>query len=100
MYRPRSADRPSDSGPTFSLAPTPAAAIAGAQDATGAILAGRALTCHPRTVTVDAAAVTPGGQVTVSVACTVRLADLSGLGLPGTVVVTGSARQPIDTYRS
>lgn len=82
-----------------SLARTPAAAIAGGNDAAAATLDGRAITCQPRTVTVDAAALAPGGQVAVTVECTVHLQDLYGLGLSGTLTITSYARQPVDTYR-
>ncbi|MFE9690668.1 hypothetical protein [Micromonospora sp. NPDC005806] len=81
-----------------SLARSPAAAAAGGQDAAAATLQGRDITCSPRTITVDAGALAPGGQVAITVTCTVALQDLYGLGLPGTVRITGTARQPVDTY--
>ena len=82
-----------------SLAYTPAGAVAGGNDAASATLSGRRITCRPHTVSVNAAAMAPGGQVAVTVRCTVGLRDLFGLGLPGTVTITGTSRQPIDTYR-
>jgi hypothetical protein len=81
-----------------SLARTPAGAVAGGQDAAAATLQGRDITCQPHTVTVNTAAMAPGGQVAVTVVCTVHLEDLFGLGLPGSVTITGTARQPVDTY--
>jgi hypothetical protein len=81
-----------------SLARSPAAAVAGAQEAAAASLQGRRITCQPRTVAVNAGAMAPGGQVAVTVACRVHLEDLYGLGLPGSVTLTATARQPVDTY--
>ena len=82
-----------------SLARSPGAAIVAGRDGATATLAGRRLTCQPSSVEVDASTMAPGGQVVVTVRCTVTLADLSGLGLPGTVVLTSTARQPVDVYR-
>jgi len=82
-----------------SLAYTPGAAVAGAEDAADAALTGRTLTCRPRTISVNAGSMAPGGQVTVTVDCTVALQDLFGLGMPGAMTVTSEATQPLDTYR-
>ena len=43
---------------------------------------------------------TPGRVVTVQVACTVDLGDLTGLGLPGSTVIPATATSPLDRYRS
>ncbi|WP_030442485.1 TadE/TadG family type IV pilus assembly protein [Actinoplanes subtropicus] len=82
-----------------SLAYTPGAATAGAQDAATATLAGRTLTCRPRTMNVNAGSMAPGGQVTVTIDCTVALRDLFGVGLPGALTVTSQSTQPLDIYR-
>ncbi|MET8062163.1 TadE family protein [Micromonospora sp. NPDC005313] len=82
-----------------SLARTPGEARAAGADGASATLAGRAFTCQPSTVTVDPGAFIPGGQVSATVACTVRLEDLYGLGLPGTITIRGTSHQPLDTYR-
>lgn len=82
-----------------SLARSPGAAVVAGRNGATATLAGRRLTCQPSTIQVDASGMVAGGQVVVTVTCTVTLADLSGLGLPGTVVLTGTARQPVDVYR-
>ncbi|WP_435585875.1 TadE family protein [Micromonospora aurantiaca (nom. illeg.)] len=82
-----------------SLARTPGEARAAGADGASATLAGRAFTCQPSTVTVDPGAFVPGGQVSATVACTVRLEDLYGLGLPGTITIRGTSHQPLDTYR-
>lgn len=41
----------------------------------------------------------PGGLVGVDVSCTVPFSDLSSLPVPGVLVVSGSAVEPIDPYR-
>ena len=40
------------------------------------------------------------GTVTVTITCTVTIADLAIPGLPGTHTMTGTAASPIDRYRS
>jgi Flp pilus assembly protein TadG len=55
--------------------------------------------CRQLTVIVDTTDFTPGGTVTVTLDCTVTLADLGLLGLPGTTTVSSSATSPLDTYR-
>ena len=61
-------------------------------------------TCVNTDVTVDttsfAAAVGTNAAITVTVSCTVSIADLAIPGLPGTHTMTGTATSPIDTYRS
>lgn len=83
-----------------SLAFTPAAAHAGAEQAAAASLTGRTLTCQPRSIAVDTGTMAPGTPVTVQLACTVSLQDLFGLGLPGSLTITGDATQILDSYRS
>ena len=41
----------------------------------------------------------PGGEVTVTVSCTVELSDLGAPGLPGESTVSISQAAPIDPYR-
>lgn len=82
-----------------SLARTPGEARAAAADGASATLAGRPFTCQPSTVTVNSGAFVPGGQVSVTIACTVRLEDLYGLGLPGAITIRSTSYQPLDTYR-
>lgn len=40
-----------------------------------------------------------GGQVTVSLTCTVTLSDLGLVGLPGSMTVRGESVAPLDVYR-
>lgn len=83
-----------------SLASTPAEARLTGGEAASLTLTGRGLTCQPATVTIDPGSFSPGGQVSATVSCSVRLEDLYGLGLPGAVTISTTSRQPLDTYRS
>lgn len=81
-----------------SLVRTPAGAVAAGKDAAAATLQGRNMTCQPHTTTLNTGGMTPGGQVSVTVDCTVHLEDLFGLGLPGSVTLSSTASQPVDRY--
>ncbi|MFB9854493.1 TadE family protein [Micromonospora andamanensis] len=83
-----------------SLARTSGEAHAAGADGASTTLAGRPITCQPFTITVDPGAFVPGGQVSATVTCSVRLEDLYGLGLPGAVTITSTSRQPLDEFRS
>jgi Flp pilus assembly protein TadG len=85
-----------------------AEAAAEAADPGQAVIAARAAVtgslspgglCRQRRLTVSVAGFVAGGQVTVGLACTVRLADLGVPGLPGTVVLAHRVTAPIDPYR-
>jgi Flp pilus assembly protein TadG len=82
-----------------SLARTPAAAAARADATARAALASEHITCSPLTVSPDTAAFRPGGQVTVQVTCTVSLAGLALLHVPGAQTLTAQFTSPIDVYR-
>ena len=81
-------------------APT-AVALAGAQ-AKGT-LAAQDLRCQRTTIEIDTAGfqAPPGrpGDVTVTIACVVGMADLLAPGLPGSVTVEASFTSPVDAYR-
>ena len=82
-----------------SLARTPAAASAQATQVAQAALAGQSVSCDPAVITADTGDFVPGGEVTVTVTCTVRLSDLSLLHIPGTETITSTFTSPIDVYR-
>ena len=82
-----------------SLARTPQAAGAQAQQVAQAALAGQSVTCDPAVITPDTGDFTPGGEVTVQVSCTVHLSGLGLLRIPGSETITASASSPIDVYR-
>jgi Flp pilus assembly protein TadG len=82
-----------------SEARTPQAASAQAQQVAQAALAGQSVSCDPAVITPDTGDFMPGGEVTVTVNCTVRLSGLSLLHVPGTETITSSFTAPIDTFR-
>jgi Flp pilus assembly protein TadG len=82
-----------------SLARTPQAASAQAQQVAQAALAGQSVSCDPAVITPDTGDFVPGGEVTVQVTCTVRLSDLSLLHVPGSETITSTFTAPVDTYR-
>jgi len=75
------------------------ASVAAQQSATTG-LASAGVTCSALSVTTDASDFVPGGVVRVVVTCSVSLADLSLLHLPGSETLTASAVSPVDQYRS
>jgi hypothetical protein len=56
--------------------------------------------CVNPVVAADTSNFTAGGEVRVSVTCTVDLSDLLVPGVPGSVRVTSTQVAPIDPYRS
>jgi Flp pilus assembly protein TadG len=84
-----------------SLQRNPAAATTAAHQAAASNLDGRAITCADLVVQTDTSQFRRGGTVTVTVTCTVRLADLARLNdaIPGSVQASSTSRAPIDTYR-
>lgn len=82
-----------------SLARDPATATVNASAIASAALASQHLTCSALTVTTSTATFRPGGQVSVQVTCTVSLAGLALLHLPGAETITAHAAAPIDLFR-
>jgi hypothetical protein len=82
-----------------SLARTPQAARDAATRAAEADLAGHQRTCDPLVVTVDTSDFRRGGQIAVTVTCTMMTSDLTGLGLPGRLRGSSTAHAVVDTWR-
>ena len=75
------------------------AATRDAGTAAAATLRSAGTECVSTTVRVDGSGRGPGGAVTATVSCVVRLADLTDIALPGQRTVTATAAAPIDYYR-
>lgn len=93
----------SDAARAASIARTQTAARSAATSAAHYSLTNQALQCASTTVTVDTAAFgtpigTPG-QVTATVACSLRLDDLGLPGVSGTRTITATMSSALDTYR-
>ena len=80
-----------------SIARDPTAA---ATQAAQMALASQHVTCAHLGVAVDTTAFTPGGNVAVTVSCSVDLSTLTGLHLPAHETVTDRFVEPLDRYRS
>lgn len=83
-----------------SLRQTASNAATDARSTVEANLAVAGVTCDLLEASVDTSDFEPGGTVTVTVACTASMADVTLLGVPGTRTFTASATEVIDTYRS
>jgi Flp pilus assembly protein TadG len=83
-----------------SIARDPTTAAAMAQQTATAALGSDGVTCGHLTVATDTAGFAPGGQVQVTVTCTVDLADLVGLRLPASQAISSTATSVVDQYRS
>ncbi len=82
-----------------SLARTEGTARANAQRAALETLAARGVICRQPAVSVTTGGLRPGGAVTVTISCSVRMSDLTLLGVPGSREVSATATSPIDTWR-
>jgi Flp pilus assembly protein TadG len=83
-----------------SIARDPSTATAMAQQTATSALGSDHVTCGNLTVTTNTSQFQPGGQVAVTVTCTVALSDLVGLRLPATETVSSTSTSVIDTYRA
>lgn len=89
-----------DAARSASLARSPTAAREAARAAAEATLADQRVICDGGPgVRTDVVHFRPGGSVTVEVRCSLRLADLSLLGLSGARDVTATATEVIDRFR-
>lgn len=84
---------------TASLTRTVPEAITQAHATAAAILDRRHAVCRRPDVHLDTGGLQAGGMVTATISCTVPLADLVLLGVPGTRTVTATATSPIDQWR-
>jgi Flp pilus assembly protein TadG len=86
-----------DAARAASLRATADAATADADTAGRTVLDGA---CEQLDIAVDTSELRPGGTVRVDIACTVNLADLVGVLVPGERVLQSTAIVPIDAYRA
>lgn len=78
---------------------TPAADTAARSTAAGA-LSSAGVVCRSVQVSTDTAALIPGGMVTVTVSCQVDFGDALILGVPAQRMMSATATEPVDTWRS
>jgi Flp pilus assembly protein TadG len=82
-----------------SLSASPGRATGQGGEAGLAALTSAGLACTGPSVDVDTSALRPGGQIAVTVHCTVDLSALTMLGVPGTIALTSQAVSPVETHR-
>ncbi len=82
-----------------SLQRTQPDALAAGQAAARAVLAGQRVICAPLWTAVDVSGYRPGGQVTATVSCAVRLAGLGLAGFPGSRTYTATSVAPVESWR-
>jgi Flp pilus assembly protein TadG len=87
-----------DAARAASLTATPDAASTAARDAALADLDGAGLECRTPQVSAGTSQFRPGGQVVVTIRCTLDLSSLVVSGLPGRTTLTAHATVPLDTY--
>lgn len=83
-----------------SLARTDTDAHASAQHIANTTLTNAHSACTHPYVTIDTDDLTPGSSTAAIVTCTADLSDLTHIGMPGTVTITGTAHSPVDRFRS
>ncbi len=88
-----------DAARAASIARDPASANRAAHTAATATLGQHRVTCRSLAVTTDTRGFRAGGMVAVRLACTIDLADLSLLHVPGSRTVTTRFVEPLDTFR-
>ena len=70
-----------------------------ADNAAEAALSSAGLACTDMDVQTSSGGFVAGGQVTVTVTCTVNLSDSVMAGLPGSSLVTATSTVPLENYR-
>jgi Flp pilus assembly protein TadG len=89
-----------DAARAASIARDPLSAQDAGTSAASATLASGGISCRSLDVLVDVSWFAAGGTVATTVSCTVDLADLAELRVPGMRTLTATFVEPIDTFRS
>lgn len=88
-----------DAARAASIARDSTDADAAGRSAASETLASGGVPCRQLDVRLDTSAFSAGGEVRATVSCTVDLADMVELQLPGSKTMTASFAEPVDTYR-
>ena len=87
-----------DAARAASLTTTSDAAKVAAHATALADLEGAGLECKSPRITADTSRFQPGGEVRVTIRCTLDLSSLVVSGLPGSSTLTAQATVPLDSY--
>lgn len=88
-----------DAARAASLERTAVGARAAGEQAARAGLDAGGYTCLPLTLDVNTAGFAADATVTATVTCTLRLSDITGMGIPTSRTLTARFTEPIDRYR-
>jgi len=89
-----------DAARAASIERDPDSARAAGEATAGEALQRQAIGCATLNTSVDVSNFGPGGTVTVTLSCSIRVSDLTLLALPGTKTLTSTVVEVIDVYRS
>jgi Flp pilus assembly protein TadG len=93
-----------DGARSASLTRTSDAAVQAANDSAATTLNQQGVTCRSQQVVVGTGDFAPAlgqtGEVTVTVSCTISLADLAVPGLPGSMTLHSTFTSVVDAYRA
>lgn len=88
-----------DAARAASVRQTPGQAEIDGRTAAENTLRTRSVSCPSPEINIETGELYPGGRVVATVDCTVSLADLTGLGMPGSVRIGARSIAVVDTYR-
>lgn len=88
-----------DAARAASIARSAGDADVAGRDAARSTLEAGGVSCRQLDVVVDASQFSAGGYVSATVTCTVDLADVAALKIPGSETLTASFSEPVDLYR-
>lgn len=88
-----------DAARAASIARSAEEADTAGRDAARSTLESGGVSCRQLDVVVDTAQFSAGGDVSATVTCTVDLADVAALTVPGAKTLSSSFTEPVDAYR-
>lgn len=88
-----------DAARAASIERTPMAARLAGERAAVAGLNAEGYRCDPLVVAVDTAGFAAGATVNVTAACTLRLSEVTGMGIPAAATLTARFSEPVDRFR-
>ena len=88
-----------DAARAASIERTPTAARLAGERAAMAGLNAEGYRCDPLVVAVDTAGFAADAVVDVTIACSLRLSEVTGMGIPASTTLTARFSEPIDRFR-
>lgn len=88
-----------DAARAASIARSPDDAASQGRQAAALTLTSGGVSCRQLDVSIDTSKFDAGGTVSATVTCTVDLADVAELTVPGSRTLSSTFAEPVDTYR-